>query len=390
MRIISLFIFLSTFYLHAQEDFLPTRLISDCAGAVEIQNSGEYSIAFTGKAGKVDDFFEYKYIPNLQETNSLYFKFVAPYNGKLKLEASLLKGKFQMVVFKNTSTNITEDIFYGKATVEKSFTNPISNLAMHADSSGVKDSLSIYMRTDDIVMIVFNTLKNNQEQLNFILEFEVLDELENPDKLKKVIDERKKGQFENLEIRIRDRETGLPLAAEINIKDKKRSNFYQGSDLLLSSEKSNQLTVKCNATGYFYFEEKFKVHPDSNRIILIQLQSMKKGKSMKIEKLQFLQGTDQIYPGSELNLIKVKDFLLLNASLKIEIRGHVNNEGENDMSSKKLSRQRAKRVRNFFIASGVNSKRLTWKACSNKDPIYPNPKNEIESQSNRRVEIKVL
>lgn len=390
MRIISLFIFLSTFYLHAQEDFLPTRLISDCAGAVEIQNSGEYSIAFTGKDGKIDDFFEYKYIPNFKETNSLYFKFVAPYNGKLKLEASLLKGKFQMIVFKNTSNNISEDIFYGKATIAKSITKPISNFKCHTDSSGIKDSLSIYLQTDDIVMLVFNTLKNKKDQLKFALNFEVLQELENPDKFKKVIDERKNSNFATMEIQIRDADTGLPLVAEINIKDKKRSNLYKGSDLLFITEKSNQLTVKCNATGYFYIEEKFKVHPDSSKIILIQLQSMKKGKNMKIDKLQFLKGTDQIYPGTELNLIKVKDFLLLNASLKIEIQGHVNNEGENDMSSKKLSRQRAKRVRNFFIASGVNSKRLTWKACSNKDPIYPNPKNEIESQSNRRVEIKVL
>ena len=381
---------MSTFYLQAQEDFLPTRLISDCAGAVEIQNSGEYSIAFTGKGGKINDFYEYNYIPDLKETNSLYFKFAAPHNGKLKLEASLSKGKFQMIVFKNTSDNIFDDIFYGKAAIEKSFTKPITNFASPSDSSVIKDSLSIYLQTDDIVMIVFNTLKNKKDLLKFILDFEVLEELENPDKLKKIIDERKNSNLATMEIRIRDAETGLPLVAEINIKDKKKSSLYKGSDLLFSTEKSNQLTVKCSATGYFFVEEKFKVHPDSSKIILIPLHSMKKGKSMKIDKLQFLKGTDQIFPGTELNLIKVKDFLLLNASLKIEIRGHVNNEGENDMSSKKLSRQRAKRVRNFFIASGVQSKRLSWKACGNKDPIYPNPKNEIESQSNRRVEIKVL
>jgi outer membrane protein OmpA-like peptidoglycan-associated protein len=390
MRIISLIIFLSTFYLQAQKDLLYTKLISDCAGAVEIQNSGEYDIAFTGKSGKINDLFEYKYIPNLRETNSLYLKFVAPQNGKLKMEASLPKGKFQMIVFKNNSDNIYDDIFEGKATIERSLIEPISNFTLPSDSSKVRDSLSMYMRTNDIIIILFNTLKNKKDQLKFILDFEVLDELENPDKFKKVIDERKNGQFPTLEIQIRDAETGLPLIAEVNIKDKKRSNLYQGSDLLFSAEKTNQLTIKCNVAGYFFIEEKFKVHPDSSKIILVQLHSMKKGKSMKIEKLQFLQGTDKIYPGSELNLVKVKDFLLLNASLKIEIRGHVNNEGENDMSSKRLSRQRAKRVRNFFIASGVNSKRLSWKACSNKDPIYPNPKNEIESQSNRRVEIKVL
>jgi outer membrane protein OmpA-like peptidoglycan-associated protein len=89
-------------------------------------------------------------------------------------------------------------------------------------------------------------------------------------------------------------------------------------------------------------------------------------------------------------LIGIKDFLLLNAEIKIEIQGHINNEGESDRSSKRLSKKRAKKIRNFFTACGVNRNRLTVKAFSNQFPIYPNPKNEKESQANRRVEIKIL
>jgi outer membrane protein OmpA-like peptidoglycan-associated protein len=390
MKIIALLIFFSTFILQAQDDFLPTRNIADCAGAVELQNSAEYDIQFTGKNGKINDFYSYTYLNGFKETNSLFFKYVAPHDGKLKLAASLTKVEFQMVIFKNTSDNISDDIFYGKATLEKAILKPIFNFKSLSDSITIADSISLDLKTDDIIIIVFNTIKNNKDQLKLGLNFEVIEEAENSDKFKKVIDERKNSNVATMEIQIRDAETTIPVVAEVMIKDKKRSSLYKGSDFLFSTEKTYQIVVKCNATGYFFAEEKFKVSPDSSRLILIQLQSMGKGKSMKIDKLQFIKGTDQIYPGTESILVRVKDFLLLYSDLKIEIQGHVNNEGENDLSSKKLSRQRAKKIRNFFIACGVNSKRLSWKACSNKFPIYPNPKNEIESQANRRVEIKIL
>ena len=389
MRFLTLFFCFSFLNLQAQEDFLPTQNIADCIGAVELQNQGEFKTAFTGKAGNVDDFFFYKHLTSFQETNSLYFKFSAPFNGKLDIEAAISKGKFQLIIFKNVSDNIAEDVFDGKATVLKSFTKGVSTLKITADSSNAQDLNSLEVKTNDVLIFVFNTAKNVTEHLEFVLNFEKTTDIENSDKRKKLIDERKNADLATMEIQVRDAETGLPIISEVNIKDKKKSTLYVGSDFIFSTEKSQQITIKCNATGYFFAEEQFKVHLDSSKRIILKLHPISKGKNMKIDKLQFMKGTDQIYLGTEFILIRLKDFLLLNADIKVEIQGHVNNEGENDFSSKKLSRQRAKRIRDFFIASGISRNRLSTKACSNKIPIYPNPKNDIESQANRRVEIKI-
>jgi outer membrane protein OmpA-like peptidoglycan-associated protein len=390
MRLHVLIFLLAIFEIHAQEEFLPTQNIADCAGAVEIQNQINYKIAFSGKSGNVQDFYSYPSLVNIKETNSLFFKFSAPHSGKLSFEAKTNEPKFQLVIFKNESDNIATDIFNGKAPILRIVKTSIKELAFPSDSTDNSESFTVNLETDDIIIMVFNTEKNLTDILNLTLNFEANEEIENSDKNKKVIDERKNNQLATMEIQIRDAETGFPVIGEISIKDKKKANLYKGSDLLFSTEKTNQITIKCHATGYLFVEEVFKVHPDSSKLILIELQSIGRGKSIKIDKLQFVKGTDNIYPGSEAKLIRIKDFLLLNADIQIEIQGHVNNEGENDMSSRKLSRQRAKRVRNFFTKSGVNGKRLSVKACSNKFPIYPNPKNEKESQANRRVEIKIL
>lgn len=390
MRISTLFFLFFTFTLSAQKVLLPNHNIADCSGAVELQNVGNFNSQFTGDKGRLKDFFAYSYLPNFKETNSLFFKFTAPRNGKLSLGAKISNGKFDLIILKSISGNIVDDIYHGKATIEKSTKIPVSEILIPKDSIASIDTISLDLKSDDIVMIVFNTEKGLKEFLNFSITFEISDEFENPDKFKKVIDDRKNSLAATMEIQIRDAETGLPVISNVNIKDKKKSNLYKGSDLIFSTEKMNLLTINCDATGYFFSEETFKVYPDSSKIIKIQLQSLSKGKKLKIDKLQFIKGTDQIFPGTESNLIGVKDFLLLNAEIKIEVQGHVNNEGENDMSSKSLARKRARKVRNFFKTCGVNGKRLTVKAFSNKFPIYPNPKNEKESQANRRVEIKIL
>lgn len=390
MRITLLFFLYYSLNLNAQKVIFPNHNIADCSGAVELLNAGNFNTEFTGKGGRIKDFFAYPTLSNFKETNSLFFKFIAPTNGKLSLVANISGGKFDLIIFKAVTSNIVDDIYYGKAKIEKLTNKPGSEISLIQDSLIKTSSPFINLKSDDVIMIVFNTEKGSKELLNFNVTFEISEMTENPDKLKKIIDERKNYQSATIEIQIRDVNTKIPIIANVNVKDRKKSSLYKGSDLIFNTEKINQLSVKCDAVGYFFYEETFKVYPDSSIVKEILLQAMSKGKKLKIDKLQFMKGTDQIYPSTESNLINIKDFLLLNSEIKIEIQGHVNNEGESDKASKSLSRKRARKVRNFFVGCGVHRKRLTVKAFSNKFPIYPNPKNEKESQENRRVEIKIL
>ena len=159
MRIISLIVFLSSFCLQAQKKLMSARPISDCSGALEIQNSGNFNAQFTGKTGKLNDLYAYSYLSNFKETNSLFFKFTAPANGKLNVGAKISEGKFDLIIFKNNTENIVADLYHGKAKIEKSTLNPVSEILLSRDSLTQKDSIVINLKTDDVILIFFNTDK---------------------------------------------------------------------------------------------------------------------------------------------------------------------------------------------------------------------------------------
>ena len=88
-------------------------------------------------------------------------------------------------------------------------------------------------------------------------------------------------------------------------------------------------------------------------------------------------------------LKRLKDFLLLNPSISIEVRGHVNDEGGNSLSSQRLSKKRAKRIVDYLISCGIEPERLSAVGYGNTKPIYPKPESEEQKEANRRVEVKI-
>jgi outer membrane protein OmpA-like peptidoglycan-associated protein len=82
--------------------------------------------------------------------------------------------------------------------------------------------------------------------------------------------------------------------------------------------------------------------------------------------------------------------LALNAGIKIEIQGHVNETGQSSFDGQQISEARAKRVKKYLVENGINKDRLTTIGLGNTKPIYPNPKLASEEQANRRVEIKII
>src|SRR5690606_17831624 len=75
------------------------------------------------------------------------------------------------------------------------------------------------------------------------------------------------------------------------------------------------------------------------------------------------------------------DFLAENPGVKIEIRGHTDNIGD-DQSNLILSQKRAKGVFNYLVKEGISSERLTSRGFGEKDPIANN--NTISGRANNR------
>jgi outer membrane protein OmpA-like peptidoglycan-associated protein len=75
--------------------------------------------------------------------------------------------------------------------------------------------------------------------------------------------------------------------------------------------------------------------------------------------------------------------------VNIEIQGHVNGDGTQAISSKRLSKKRAKEIVKYLIAAGISPKRLSAKGFGFTQPVYEFPSSEMEKEANRRVEILI-
>ena len=390
MRVFILLLLMLPFSLNSQTEYFPSENIADCAGAAEIMHQGSYAVQFTGNSGLVEDFLAYPELKEFKEKNTLYFKFTAPYDGTFGLDATISSGFTQLFVFKGQSGNIVEEIMNGKAELIREIKYPTTSKVGLSPEAETDQLPSIDLKMDEIIIIAFNTSKKHDKILKLSVNYDLKKDVENADLYKKVVDERKDEEKATFYIQVRDSETGNPVIASVNIKDKRRSSLYSGSDLYFNAEKYTKLTIKCDAPGYFFLDKNITIYADSSRELLINMKPVSKGKILKIDKLEFTRATADIIPGTEMILTRVKDFLLLNAELNIEIHGHVNNEGNDNANSRKLSKKRARKIMRYFIQSGVDRKRLSYKAFGNKHPIYVNPQNEREEQANRRVEIKIL
>lgn len=93
-------------------------------------------------------------------------------------------------------------------------------------------------------------------------------------------------------------------------------------------------------------------------------------------------------PESKTELNKLVAMLKKNATLKIEISGHTDNQG-NAASNKTLSENRAKAVYQFLIDAGIEAARLSYKGYGSEKPIADN--NTLEGRAeNRRTEFTIV
>lgn len=115
---------------------------------------------------------------------------------------------------------------------------------------------------------------------------------------------------------------------------------------------------------------------------------IEKGKSIRLNKIYFDQSSPVLRPESYAELDQLYDVLTHDPSLRIEIRGHTDNQGEFDLNTQ-LSRDRCQAVIAYLIKKGIRKARLNAVGRGPLDPVAPN-NNEENRRKNRRVEFVVL
>ncbi len=391
-RINILFLFLLNLLSVFSQKDLVTASIADCEGAINIFESGDFSVEFLGNSGKHNDIHSYPSLSTVSEKNSIWCVFIAPSNGIVTLNADIPKGYLQLVVFLQDRKDICDEIHKGSAEIKRLFSDTDTNYVEISSNNSNRSLFSIDLKKGQKIALLFNTNMKHREKLRLNFNFLSLDIQEEKEKGEtKIVDFRDDEFSPALNFKVRDVATGLPIIANFIIsRCDDLDALYLGSDFYFQVRKSCKMSIKCDAKGFFFVDKIESIVANTDTEITIWLEPIKKGKSFTIEEIEFVPGSSEFLTSSTPRLNRLKDFLALNSEIKIEIQGHVFSMDDNSVAGQKLSEARAKRVYNYLVANGINKDRMITKGYGNTKPIFPNPRFSYEEQMNRRVEIKVL
>jgi len=197
---------------------------------------------------------------------------------------------------------------------------------------------------------------------------------------------------------ITESRSGFPLQANFNLIDlsngkeiMKSKSSEDGSFLVcIPTEKSYALYA--SAPGYLFYSDHFDMKgehsidkPFKKNIIL---DPIKVNQVMIMRNIFYETDAYELKPESKVELNRLVDFLKANSTLKIEIGGHTDNQG-NDAYNQTLSEKRAKSVVDYLIANQIAPERLKWAGYGRLKPISDNKTDEGRAQ-NRRTEVKII
>lgn len=159
---------------------------------------------------------------------------------------------------------------------------------------------------------------------------------------------------------------------------------------------AGQYAVDAVAEGYLAQTRDVQVSPGGKMVVTFELQPQPKKvlvifKGDKIEILQqvhFATGKATILPDSHGLLAQVVDAIIKNNVKRVRIDGHTDNRG-NKATNQKLSEDRAKAVRDYLVAQGLDASRLESAGYGDAQPVAPNL-TARGRELNRRVEFIVL
>lgn len=179
-----------------------------------------------------------------------------------------------------------------------------------------------------------------------------------------------------------------------NDKNQIISTFHSNSatgKFLVSLPAGKNYGIHVSAKGYLFHSENFELTDTAsyNEVVKhIFLNKMEEGTKVILRNIFFDTGKSTLRPSSVAELERLKEILVNNPDLKIEISGHTDNQG-GDEFNKKLSESRAKAVVDYLISNNIVSERLTSKGYGKTQPISGN-EDETGRQQNRRTEFKII
>lgn len=174
----------------------------------------------------------------------------------------------------------------------------------------------------------------------------------------------------------------LPYGSKIGV--------FSGDSFTFSMEDGNDYIFVVEADGYSMHTETIKINENIDGVIerIIELRPNSINRLIRLEKLIFALGKDDISSESHEELNEIVVMLNTNPTMTIQLEGHTDFRG-NEKQNLKLSEGRVESVKNYLASKGIDKKRIKTKAFGGSQPLSRANDSESRAQ-NRRVEVRIL
>ena len=121
--------------------------------------------------------------------------------------------------------------------------------------------------------------------------------------------------------------------------------------------------------------------------VILETRETARGLIVNMSDVLFDTGKYSLKPGAREKLAKISGIILAHPGLQIEVDGHTDNMGSDELNQR-LSEQRANAVRDYFVAEGLSGDTITAMGFGKTRPVTNN-NTAAGRQQNRRVELVV-
>lgn len=170
-------------------------------------------------------------------------------------------------------------------------------------------------------------------------------------------------------------------------------------EFMVSLPVNKDYALNVSYPGYAFFSQNFNMrNPENSEAIHMDVPMVPivSDQPILLANVFFDLNKSTLRPESYVELNKLVEFLQSNPKVKIEIGGHTDSRGNNNME---LSNDRAKSVYAYVVGKGIDASRLTYKGYGATKPVYSDEyinglktdkEKESAHQANRRTEYKII
>lgn len=196
---------------------------------------------------------------------------------------------------------------------------------------------------------------------------------------------------------VTDKKTGSPLDVNYSFVDIETKTVLQNGltakdgYFLVTLPAGKEYALNINKKGYLFSSENYNFKEnfiDKPVNLDIKLSPIEIGGITVLRNIFFDLDKYELKEKSFLELDKIVVLLNENPTMKIELIGHTDNQGQKQYNQL-LSENRAKSVVNYLISKGINKARLSYKGKGDQEPLGSNTTEEGKAL-NRRTELKIV